>query len=137
MTFEMHQNVTSLNFKATLSKVAFFFSFETTGQEEEQYCPNLFCADYGCREIPGPAGCPICMCDPICETPVCEPGCEVVTNKHMGKCPVCICSSPSGGCKYFRIRYSFVIISCFVIESLSLISQPMFKNFRNGSIKWN
>ncbi|KFM72005.1 hypothetical protein X975_26008, partial [Stegodyphus mimosarum] len=70
------------------------FPDEEDDEEDELYCPNLFCADYGCREIPGPAGCPICMCDPICKTPVCEPGCQVVTNKQHGRCPVCICSAP-------------------------------------------
>ncbi|XP_035205772.1 uncharacterized protein LOC118180825 isoform X2 [Stegodyphus dumicola] len=70
------------------------FPDEEDDEDDELYCPNLFCADYGCREIPGPAGCPICMCDPICKTPVCEPGCQVVTNKQHGRCPVCICSAP-------------------------------------------
>ncbi|XP_054717346.1 uncharacterized protein LOC129226741 [Uloborus diversus] len=72
------------------------FPDEDDDEDDDLYCPNLFCADYGCREIPGPAGCPICMCDPVCKTPVCEPGCEVVTNKYLGRCPVCICSAPLG-----------------------------------------
>ncbi|CAL1282363.1 unnamed protein product [Larinioides sclopetarius] len=66
-------------------------------EDDDLYCPNLFCSEYGCREVPGPAGCPICMCDPVCKTPVCDPGCQVVSDKYHGRCPVCLCSNPING----------------------------------------
>ncbi|KAF8774331.1 hypothetical protein HNY73_016893 [Argiope bruennichi] len=65
--------------------------------DDDLYCPNLFCSEYGCREVPGPAGCPICMCDPVCKTPVCDPGCQVISDKYHGRCPVCLCSNPING----------------------------------------
>ncbi|GIY50489.1 uncharacterized protein CEXT_336021 [Caerostris extrusa] len=73
------------------------FADDDDDDDDDLYCPNLFCSEYGCREIPGPAGCPICMCDPVCKTPVCEPGCEVVSDKYHGRCPVCLCSNPING----------------------------------------
>ncbi|KAG8191139.1 hypothetical protein JTE90_016653 [Oedothorax gibbosus] len=73
------------------------FSDDDDDDDDDLYCPNLFCSEYGCREVPGPAGCPICMCDPICKTPVCEPGCQIVSNKYHGKCPVCVCRKPVNG----------------------------------------
>ncbi|GFY58374.1 uncharacterized protein TNIN_14221, partial [Trichonephila inaurata madagascariensis] len=73
------------------------FNDDDDDDDDDLYCPNLFCSEYGCREIPGPAGCPICMCDPVCKTPVCEPGCQVVSDKYHGRCPVCLCSNPING----------------------------------------
>ncbi|GFT23022.1 uncharacterized protein NPIL_520651 [Nephila pilipes] len=90
------------------------FADDDDDDDDDLYCPNLFCSEYGCREIPGPAGCPICMCDPICKTPVCEPGCQVVSDKYHGRCPVCLCSNPING---------------------SSAAEPTFSNVQQNNVK--